>query len=387
MGASILDYTIIPLILPFVGLWWLVAFIAGWLATFAIIPSALLAQRLYWACPFIPHIWGQFGPVRGLLVRIGFEASYCINVTTRFLTLPLRRQLPAFHIVGFPKCGTTSLAEHLKRHPGLSGVCGLPYHDTLSKESHFFAGVLGRGSMAHSAAAYRSFFPTFVTRWWAEAVVGVEKWMCFDACPVHACLPFVAERIAALSPNAKIIIMMRDPVPGVFSAEVMMRNMGVPLPWTLSDQVQDNDSRFKITKEEYELWETLKTLGPTEALPAAMPELFYFRPSSILQCGQYATLVEPYMRNFPPENILFLKFEDFVANTEAVVLQVLQFVGADMRFYSYAPLPPSMQNDYKGRQMHPTVKEKLRTMFLPGNRKLYEMLRRDMAWGDVERAV
>lgn len=29
--------------------------------------------------------------------------------------------------------------------------------------------------MAHSAAAYRSFFPTFVTRWWAEAVIGVEK--------------------------------------------------------------------------------------------------------------------------------------------------------------------------------------------------------------------
>lgn len=42
------------------------------------------------------------------------------------------------------------------------------------------------------------------------------------------------------------LIQMRDPVPGVFSAEVMLRNMGVPLPWTLSDQVQDNDSRFKV---------------------------------------------------------------------------------------------------------------------------------------------
>lgn len=57
----------------------------------------------------------------------------------------------------------------------------------------------------------------------------------------------------------------------------------------------------QITKEEYELWETMKTLGPKEDLPASMPELFYFRPSSILQCGQYATLVEPYMRHFPPE--------------------------------------------------------------------------------------
>lgn len=44
-----------------------------------------------------------------------------------------------------------------------------------------------------------------------------------------------------------------------------------------------------------------------------------------------------------------------------------------------------MQNDYKGRKMHPTVKHKLHTMFLPSNRKLYEMLQRDMAWGDMEK--
>lgn len=38
------------------------------------------------------------------------------------------------------KCGTTALAEHLRRHPALSGVDGLPYNDTLTKESHFFQG-------------------------------------------------------------------------------------------------------------------------------------------------------------------------------------------------------------------------------------------------------
>lgn len=28
---------------------------------------------------------------------------------------------------------------------------------------------------------------------------------------------------------------MRDPVAGVFSAETMLRGMGVPLPWSLAD--------------------------------------------------------------------------------------------------------------------------------------------------------
>ena len=35
-------------------------------------------------------------------------------------------------------------------------------------------GLLGRHS-AHSALLYRSFFPTVMTRWWAEAVLGVHK--------------------------------------------------------------------------------------------------------------------------------------------------------------------------------------------------------------------
>ena len=44
--------------------------------------------------------------------------------------------------------------------------------------------------------------------------------MCFDACPVHACLPHVSRRIKAVTPDAKIIVMLRNPVQGVFSAEV-----------------------------------------------------------------------------------------------------------------------------------------------------------------------
>ncbi len=48
----------------------------------------------------------------------------------------------------------------------------------------------------------------------------VSQWMCFDACPVHACLPYVAGRIAEVTPDAKIVVMLRNPVKGLFSAEV-----------------------------------------------------------------------------------------------------------------------------------------------------------------------
>lgn len=51
----------------------------------------------------------------------------------RYLTLPLRPHLPDFYIVGFPKCGTTSLCTYLKQHPSVHGLDGLPYHEILSK--------------------------------------------------------------------------------------------------------------------------------------------------------------------------------------------------------------------------------------------------------------
>ncbi len=66
------------------------------------------------------------------------------------------------------------MAQHLKQHPGISGPDGLPYHEALTKETHFFEGVLGRRH-ASSPTLYRSFFPTVVAQWWAQAVRGVPN--------------------------------------------------------------------------------------------------------------------------------------------------------------------------------------------------------------------
>lgn len=61
------------------------------------------------------------------------------------------------------KCGTTSMAGYLKAHPGISGLAGMPGSEIFSKESHFFGGMLGRGTTTNTLL-YRSFFPTLLTR-------------------------------------------------------------------------------------------------------------------------------------------------------------------------------------------------------------------------------
>jgi hypothetical protein len=40
-------------------------------------------------------------------------------------------------------------------------------------------------------------------------VRGVPRWLCFDACPTYACLPFVAAHAKAITPHAKLVVMAR----------------------------------------------------------------------------------------------------------------------------------------------------------------------------------
>jgi hypothetical protein len=106
-----INYCIIPLALPLMAAWWLLALLLAAAATFSIWPSLLLARRLYWACPFIPCIFAkvqrEHGWLAGWLLRLQFEGAHCMTVLGRLLSLPLRPHLPDFYILGFPVSDST----------------------------------------------------------------------------------------------------------------------------------------------------------------------------------------------------------------------------------------------------------------------------------------
>lgn len=58
------------------------------------------------------------------------------------------------------------MAAYLSAHLGISGVAGMPGNEVFAKESHFFAGILGRSTTSGplSRLLYRSFFPTVMAR-------------------------------------------------------------------------------------------------------------------------------------------------------------------------------------------------------------------------------
>lgn len=100
---------------------------------------------------------------------------------------------------------------------------------------------------------------------------------------------------------------------------------------------------FQVDKEVEQVWHELAKLGPDAPLPANFPELFYFRLASYIKMGQFADRVDPFVRLFPRENIMFVHFKDLVEDLEGVTKEVLQFVGADPELLKFQKFAPKMK--------------------------------------------
>jgi len=371
---------LLTLSLPFILLYLALAYVISIVLTLLYIPRYIVVRRLYWACPFIPAIWKQRpGWLSSFLLRTGFEMAYSINVFRRILTAPIRNEVPSCFILGFPKSGTTSLSNLLKLHPDVRGIDGVPLHEALTKESHFFSGVFGR-HYAHQTWLYQTFFPSWFTRWWVEVVHG-RRLIVFDGTPTYGMLPHTAERIHRVSPHAKLIVCVRDPVQALFSGEIMLRNLGMQLGYSLIDALRlPNDPRFVQYADEAALWKQLQNLGPTDPLPENLPALFYERLGTLLRAGRFRECLEPFLTRFPRENILVIDFDAIKKDEEAVVRQVLEFIGADASLWKWKSLCPGMKTNYGGRRMHPTVVNYLKRYYEPFNRQLFQLLGRNFDW-------
>jgi Sulfotransferase family len=124
---------------------------------------------------------------------------------------------PNFFIVGAARSGTTSLSRYLKQHPEI--------YIKQQKEVHFFAAdyfpCSGPGDdelnevVIHDEEQYNQFFAGVT----GEKAIG-------DSSVFYLCLPGTAERIAQAVPDAKIIIILREPVDRAYSAYMHLMRDG-----------------------------------------------------------------------------------------------------------------------------------------------------------------
>lgn len=209
---------------------------------------------------------------------------------------------PNFFIVGAAKSGTTSMWRYLTQHPEVF----MP-SEKIKKEPAYFSDISGY----ESEDRYYSLFDDVQKQ---HTAVG-------EASTAYLTDPSSAERIASEIPEARIIIMLRNPVDRAYSLYNWMTQEGYEYASSFRhalelEEKRVGDENFKRENAEYYY------------------NYLYFRS------GLYANQVKRYIDNFGRESILFLTFEEFTCNTRLVYRRTCRFLGVnpffspDLRVYN-----------------------------------------------------
>jgi hypothetical protein len=269
-------------------------------------------------------------PVRAVL-RSGVWAYG--TVTSPF------RPLPDFLVLGAQKAGTTALYEYLRRHAQITGPSW--------KEVSFFDRRWARGE-----SWYRGNFPNLArTR---GKLVG-------EASPSYVFHPLAPERVQELVPEARLIVLVRNPVDRALSQYTHEVALGrEPLPF--EEALDAEQERLRGEQERM-------VSDPSYFSREWWSHTYKAR-------GRYAEQLERWLAVFPREQLLVLPSDDLGSDPARAHAQVLEFLGASsQRLDSY---PRVYEREYA--PMKPETRERLLAEFEEPNRRLYELLGRDLGW-------
>jgi hypothetical protein len=249
------------------------------------------------------------------------------------------RPLPDFLILGAQKAGTTALYEYLRRHPDLTGPSW--------KEVSFFDRHWVRG-----LKWYRGNFPNRArTR---DKLVG-------EASPSYVFHPLAPQRVQEVVPDARLVVLVRNPVDRALSHYNHEVALGrEPLPFEEALDAEDERLRGEVDHM------------------LADPEYFSreWWGHTYKARGRYAEQLERWLAVFPREQVLIVPSDDLADDPAGAHARVLEFLGArPQRLDSY---PRVYEREYA--PMEAGTRERLAAEFEEPNRRLYELLGRDLGW-------
>ncbi len=226
---------------------------------------------------------------------------------------------PNLFIVGAPRCGTTSLFAALKQHPDV--------YASVLKEPHYYATDLP--VQPHTLSEpddYR----------WLFAAAGVQRY-CAEASVWYFYSQDAPALISRAHPDARIIVMLRNPVDMILSLYDLYRRTG--------NEGETDPEAAILRTEETRFAATYFSFG-----------LHYLRLLDI---------AGPLMRwrsFFPAHRVRVLMFEEFYAAPEARFRELCEWLGIDRN------IPVSFN--------HRQAREAVRMLAMKQLRDLPEHLRR-----------
>jgi hypothetical protein len=223
---------------------------------------------------------------------------------------------PSFFIVGAPKCGTTSLNDYLRQHPGIF----IPER----KELHYFGSDL---RFLKSRRPTREEYLANFAAAQPEQIAGeASVWYLFSE--------LAAKEIHAFCPAAKIIIMLRSPADMMYSLH--------------------SQYLFESNEDLVDFAEALAAEEDRSQGRRLPPDSNYREGLLYRRVAGFAEQVRRYLDVFPREQIHIIDFDDFSRDTPRVYAEVLQFLGVD----------PSFRGEFEVRNPNKQVRSRFLHRFL-----------------------
>jgi hypothetical protein len=268
------------------------------------------------------------------------------------------RPLPDYLIIGAKRSGTTSLHRWLLAHPDVLPLFPsarvLPLRADI-KGVHYFDAHPER-----SVRWYRSHFPTRASRALAARRSGARV-VAGEATPYYLHHPHAPARAAAVVPDARLIVLLRDPVERAWSHWKEQRRRGFEPLATFEEAIEAEPARLA---------------GEAERM-ADDPgyRSFAHEHRSYVTTGRYLEPLARWQAAFPPGQLLVLRSEDAFADPQGTFTRVLDFLG--LRPFRLAD--PQPFNRIAG-DLAPATRARLAAALGPDTAALEAHLGRPLAW-------
>ncbi len=255
--------------------------------------------------------------------------------------------LPDFYILGGQKCGTTSMFVYLSKHPGILSPS--------SKDIRFFDKYFSKG-----VNWYKINFPLKLTKFFTRKKH--SKILTGEGTERYLDHPFAPQRIKEITPDAKFIILLRNPISRSFSQYSRVKG----------------NNRENLSFKEAFLNESKRTKDDFKKI---YENPLYYADSyftySYFERGLYVDKIKRWMEVFPKEQFLIIQSEEFLRNTSKTYNDVLEFLGLPnwepKEFVLYKKRP------YK-EKISSNLRNELVDYFKPHNQKLYDFLGKSFDW-------
>ncbi|MBN3324539.1 CHSTF sulfotransferase, partial [Atractosteus spatula] len=303
------------------------------------------------------------------------------------------RCLPYFYIIGQPKCGTTDLYDRLRLHPDV--------RFTTFKEPHWWTrkrfGIIRMSEGFHDRYPVDDYLDLFDlaayqiqdhllgnssgSKYKRNIIIGEASastmwdnnaWIYFYDNSTDGEPPFLTQDfIHAVQPNAKFIIMLRDPVERLYS-DYLYFGIANKSAEDFHEKVSESLQLFEGCLLEFSMRSCVYNTTLNNAMPVR------------LHVGLYIIYLLDWLTVFDRNQILVLRLEDHASNRKYTMHKVFDFLNlgplTEQKEAEITKSPASNTRrpaDKNLGPMLPVTREILRNFYTPFNEKLAKVLRND----------